>query len=174
MSSLQPSPEFLAEDIRSHTIVACSICMGFAVVSFVMRITSRGLQRDRFRASDYLALADARLGVGLHIQRVPASNIRTILLTSFIGQLFYGIGFTTIKLSILLLYRRIFVTRLVKVGSLILSVFVILWGIAFIIVCIFDCKPIHGYWDLSVPSKCLDQGDFYIGFAVPNMLPTSS
>ncbi|KAK6079548.1 hypothetical protein SCUP234_05717 [Seiridium cupressi] len=184
MSVSQPSPEFLAEDVRSNTIIVCCVCMGLALASFVMRVAARGLQRDRLLISDHLALAgllcalavsiivlnNARLGVGLHIQRVPYSNIRTILLTSFMGEFFYGVGFTLIKLSILLLYRRIFVTRLVKVGSIFLAVFVILWGIAFVIVCIFDCNPINGYWDLNVPSKCLSQSDFYIGFAVPNMV----
>jgi hypothetical protein len=115
-------------------------------------------------------LADARLGVGLHVNRVPFENIRTIMLTSWIGQLFYGIGFTVIKLSILRLYQQIFPSQLVRMGSNILGIASIMWGVAYILVAIFECDPVYGYWDFSIESRCLSQLDFYIGFAVPNMV----
>jgi hypothetical protein len=184
MSVTNPTPEFLAEDVRSDTIVVCGVMMGLSIASFGMRISSRHLKGNRSSLADYLAfvglitslvisiivLNNARLGVGLHINRVSGENIRIILLTSWIGQLFYGIGFTVLKLSILRLYQQIFPSTLVQIGVKVLGVAAILWGIAYILVAIFECDPIQGYWDFSVESQCLNQLDFYVGFAVPNMV----
>ncbi|KAH7319576.1 hypothetical protein B0I35DRAFT_215000 [Stachybotrys elegans] len=184
MSVTNPTPEWLAEDVRSDTIVVCGVMMGLSIATFVMRIGSRHIKGGSFMLSDYLALAglvsslvisiivlnNARLGVGLHVNRVSFGNIRTIMLTSWIGQLFYGIGFTVIKLSILRLYQQIFPSQLVNIGSYVLGAASLMWGIAYILVAIFECDPVQGYWDFTIQSRCLSQLDFYIGFAVPNMV----
>lgn len=110
------------------------------------------------------------MGLGLHNDQVSMSNLRLILLTSFISEIIYTMGFVSIKLSILMLFRHIFPTRLVMVSSVVLSVFVCMWGIALLLVSIFSCNPIHGFWDTTVPSKCVDTKWFFIGNAIPNIL----
>lgn len=35
---------------------------------------------------------------------------------------------------------------------------------------VFTCTPVRGYWDHSVPSKCIDSNKFYIGITIPNII----
>jgi hypothetical protein len=34
---------------------------------------------------------------------------------------------------------------------------------------VFACDPIRGFWDKSIPSKCIDQNKFFIGISFPNI-----
>lgn len=110
------------------------------------------------------------MGLGLHIYHVPTPDVRGILLTTFIGEMFYTVGFVSIKLSILLLFRSLFPTRLVKISSTVLAVFVCMWGIALLLVSIFSCNPVYGFWEITIPSTCVDSKWFFIGNAIPNIL----
>ncbi|KAI0147572.1 hypothetical protein GGR57DRAFT_515601 [Xylariaceae sp. FL1272] len=173
-----------SDDLRGHIITSIIPCMVLGFLALLLRLLSRRIKRSSLVSSDYLAVAgficswavslvvisEARLGLGLHIDRVPLPNIRLILLTTFVGELFYSIGFTVIKLSILMLYRQLFPTRFINTSTTILSIFVVLWGVALLLVSIFSCRPIHGFWDLDVPSTCVDSKLFFVGNAVPNIL----
>lgn len=44
------------------------------------------------------------------------------------------------------------------------------WWIALIIVQVFSCDPIHGYWDPSIPSDCVNAARYYTAIAIPNIL----
>ena len=52
----------------------------------------------------------------------------------------------------------------------ILSTTVVLWALASILVSIFACKPIRGYWDEAIKSTCINMKWFFIGNAVPNIV----
>ena len=47
---------------------------------------------------------------------------------------------------------------------------VIAWGIAVILVSIFQCNPVLGAWDLTVPATCITLRKFYLANAVPNIV----
>lgn len=68
----------------------------------------------------------------------------------------YLINITLIKISMMLLYGRIFETlgwqRLVRYTMIICVVKVI----AFLFPLIFQCQPINAIWDSSVKASCLD------------------
>ena len=44
------------------------------------------------------------------------------------------------------------------------------WFIAVLLVSIFSCAPIHGYWDRTVPATCIDTRAFYLGNSIANIL----
>lgn len=46
---------------------------------------------------------------------------------------------------------------------------VIAWGIALLLVSIFSCKPVNGFWDITIPSVCINTRNFFIGNSVPNI-----
>ena len=73
-------------------------------------------------------------------------------------------------MSILLFYKRVFSSPKFILTTKILGGFVIAWWIVVVIVQIFSCNPIRGYWDASIPSKCINAADYYTGVAVPNIL----
>lgn len=88
----------------------------------------------------------------------------------FAGGIIYPLAITAIKASILLLYQRMFDTPKFVLSVRIIGAVVAAWCIAVVLVQIFDCNPIHGFWDTSTPSTCIDGAHFYIGSAVPNIL----
>ena len=47
---------------------------------------------------------------------------------------------------------------------------VIAWGIAVFLVSIFQCNPIRGAWDLTVPATCIPLPKFCLSNAVPNII----
>lgn len=44
------------------------------------------------------------------------------------------------------------------------------WWIVVILIQIFSCNPVNGFWDTSVPSTCVNAAHFYIAVAVPNII----
>lgn len=75
-----------------------------------------------------------------------------------------------VKISILLMYARIFPTRSFRIAAYILGSIVISWVIAIICVSVFQCTPIAKAWDTSLPGTCINLKDSFVGNAVPNIL----
>lgn len=173
-----------AEDVRGRTIASVIVCMVLAIVALIMRLASRRIKNLSLMLSDYFAIAgtvfacvtsllvvyEARNGLGLHNELVPSSNVTQILLATFAGEIVYTVGFTLVKLSIIALYRQLFPTRLMLVSTTILAILVTMWGIALVLVSIFSCNPIRGFWDHSIPSQCINSQWFFIGNSIPNIL----
>jgi hypothetical protein len=74
------------------------------------------------------------------------------------------------KLSILLFYRRIFATRIFRQITNAVGFVVLAWFAAVILVSIFSCVPVNGYWDRTVPATCIDSRAFYLGNSIANIL----
>lgn len=75
------------------------------------------------------------------------------------------------KISILLLYRRIFATAsfrkaVLKVGGAVLA-----WAVAAILALIFQCHPISGLWnpDLTFSNQCFNLSMYYSSVSGSNM-----
>ena len=119
-----------------------------------------------FKVSDILSIA---FEVELHVFDEYYIIILPLLQSVFAISLVYVSAITTIKLSIILFYRKLFNGPTFKVIAAILSGVVIAWWLAVILVEVFSCHPISGMWDTSVNSTCVDAVHFYIGVAVPNV-----
>lgn len=50
-----------------------------------------------------------------------------------------------------------------------IGLMVIAWGVALLLASIFSCRPVSGFWDITIPSVCINTGSFYIGNSVPNI-----
>ena len=88
----------------------------------------------------------------------------------FAAEICYGICLPLIKISILLLYRSIFPTRGFTIATNVVGAFVLAWGIACLLVSIFSCTPIYGFWDITTPSTCINTRKFFMGIAIPNII----
>ena len=85
-------------------------------------------------------------------------------------------------------YWRIF-TKAVRVPTYILAGITVAWGVVGvgdrgessstsatnenikILVTLFQCNPVRGYWDRNIPSHCIINGNaYYIAMAIPNIL----
>ena len=88
----------------------------------------------------------------------------------FAYELIYASAILTIKLCILSFYRRIFAVAEFKILSSIVVAVVIAWWIAIVLVSIFSCHPINGFWDATVKPRCINTEAFFVGNAVPNIV----
>jgi hypothetical protein len=45
------------------------------------------------------------------------------------------------------------------------------WWVAVVFISIFSCSPIYGFWDkTTIQAHCVNNKEFYIGNAVPNIV----
>ena len=100
-------------------------------------------------------------------------NVRQILITGFVEEIFYSLTLPLIKISILFLYYSLFPGKFMKLSCYVIGAFTIAWAIAILLVAIFSCQPIHGFWDvfmMNPPPQCIDHTKFFIGNSVPNIV----
>lgn len=86
------------------------------------------------------------------------------------ADILYTMSLLAIKISILQLYRSIFPGRGFTITTSVVGAGVIAWGVAVILVSIFQCNPIRGAWDLTIPATCIPLPRFYLSNAVPNIV----
>ncbi|KAF3013557.1 hypothetical protein E8E14_010598 [Neopestalotiopsis sp. 37M] len=85
-------------------------------------------------------------------------------------EVLYSILITLVKLSVLVMYRRVFPTTLVLRGTYVLGALSIAWWIAVILVTFLQCTPLNGMWELfTVKTTCMDKLGLFIGNAIPNL-----
>lgn len=86
----------------------------------------------------------------------------------------YAMGQVTVKVSLCLLYRQIFTSRTLHRIIDVTIVYSVAWGIAFVGVALFSCRPIHAFWDFTLQglptTYCINNHAWYVGQAVPNIL----
>lgn len=73
----------------------------------------------------------------------------------YVAQIFYKITINLTKISILLLYRRIFVQRWFRISSLVLMGLITAYMIATAAASIWQCNPMAGAWDKSLKPTCI-------------------
>jgi hypothetical protein len=83
----------------------------------------------------------------------------------------YKVVITVNKISFLCLYLRIFIQpifRKICYGGI---VFLVCWGLAYILVTIFQCIPVAAFWDHQITQKtCVDSKAQWLSYAVINIL----
>lgn len=83
----------------------------------------------------------------------------------------YKVVITVNKISFLCLYLRIFIQptfRKICFGGI---VFLVCWGLAYILVTIFQCLPVDAFWDHHITKKsCVNSEAQWLSYAVINIL----
>lgn len=95
-------------------------------------------------------------------------HIAGVLFLAF--DILYTTTISITKVSIILFYRRIFDTPVFRKSTNAVGFFVLAWFTAVILVSVFSCVPVNGYWDHTVPATCIDSRAFYLGISIANIL----
>ncbi|KAE8380874.1 hypothetical protein BDV26DRAFT_114792 [Aspergillus bertholletiae] len=156
-----------------------------AVVSILLRFVARYMRKIPLGADDYLIVASLALlftisgialgmihyGLGHSKVDLPAKHSLMVAKLLYIFEIIYVINLLTIKLSILMMYRRIFtnISRLFRVGAMICGAIVTLWATAFVPAAIFQCTPIAKAWDIDIPGHCISLQLAFYCVALPNI-----
>ncbi|MCJ1261267.1 hypothetical protein MMC22_001131 [Lobaria immixta] len=169
---------------RGHAIIRYTTAVAvLATVIVIARLISKRLHKTNWNSSDYtvvlglagcwgmtgIVIRSVSYGLGKHVQVVPLENITNILKITFASEVIYSITFPVIKISILLLYRSLFPGRGFATITNAIGLMVIAWGVALLLVSIFSCRPVNGFWDITIPSVCINTRSFFIGNSVPNI-----
>ncbi|PYI09979.1 integral membrane protein [Aspergillus sclerotiicarbonarius CBS 121057] len=112
------------------------------------------------------SLATERYGANRHIWDVPLPWIPIITKYNLAFQLTFSLSCSIVKLSVLWFCKRLIGTgskglyKLYYIVLIISLVFVALCCIVFLLVSIFQCTPIHAFWDLEpmYPYHCVNYG----------------
>lgn len=99
----------------------------------------------------------------------PIPTDRTIVFQqiNYAAQITQTLTFAFTKLSVLLLYRRIFTGELFRRALWVMFAIVAMWTIGFFFSNLLQCWPISTNWDYSgfVTSKCIDTNMMYLAQA---------
>ncbi|KAE8139007.1 hypothetical protein BDV38DRAFT_270203 [Aspergillus pseudotamarii] len=137
---MQVSTASVHEDRGPSLWVVNSIFIGLATLAVIARFVARKLKNLALAADDWAI---------------------------FVALIFYILAPPTVKLSLLLLYRRIFVSsrflNIVYAIGTIISV----WAIIMTFLAIFNCKPISAFW--TGQGKCIPFKQFAVGYAIVNI-----
>ncbi|KAL8677059.1 MAG: hypothetical protein Q9186_006488 [Xanthomendoza sp. 1 TL-2023] len=125
------------------------------------------------RAPMMLAVFTLENGAGKHVQRDwPPERLENFFIYTYANEIVYASIVTCIKSSVLCLYLRIFGVN--KNFAIIVKCFlvvVIMWGVAVLLTTIFQCNPVKGAWDISVPrDQCFSLRTWLIATNVPNII----
>ncbi|KAE8166586.1 hypothetical protein BDV40DRAFT_296373 [Aspergillus tamarii] len=175
---MNSQPSWLRDNVIAVNVLA--------LVSIVLRFVARRIRKVVIGADDYLIVASLALlftisgialgmihyGLGYNKVDLPAERSLMVAKLLYVFEIIYVINLLTIKLSILMMYRRIFtnISRLFRVGAMICGAVVTLWATAFVPTAIFQCTPVAKAWDIDIPGHCINlQLGFYC-VALPNIL----
>ncbi len=88
------------------------------------------------------------------------------------GMVVYSFTITTAKVSVLLLYRRIFATQAFRRRTTVIMILCITWSIVAIFTEIFQCRPFSAAFNLEhiLTDSCIDLQAYYWGIAISNLL----
>ncbi|KAI9852612.1 MAG: hypothetical protein M1838_000060 [Thelocarpon superellum] len=151
----------------------------------VLRFWSQRLIKARLHWDDYTMLASLVLMFGLwtifilmywyfrvgkHEITVSPSMGESGLLMLYIGQVLYCFTYSLIKISILLLYHRLFVLPWFRLCTKICLGFVICFIVGGTAASIFTCNPIDGFWKMYVPATCIDALAVYYATSSINLV----
>ncbi|KAK0511558.1 hypothetical protein JMJ35_006131 [Cladonia borealis] len=172
------------EDRASEIVISHAVLLPLAVIAVVARFIARRLCRAHIGLDDYMIVVALLAAIGeatgallcvanggaKHAVTVkdPIKLNKLILVT----EAFYIPGVTAVKLSALLLYRRIFPSKNFRR---------ILWIVGGAIICytipqppilIFQCVPISGAWDpaVHIRAKCVPLNDIFTAFGSLNVV----
>ncbi|KAF3028531.1 hypothetical protein E8E15_008997 [Penicillium rubens] len=88
----------------------------------------------------------------------------------FANEISYTLLVPTIKVSILLLYRRIFSVPKFQLASLLAGGLVLAWCLAVFITVLVQCRPISFNWNKNQSGTCISAKSFFFGNAISNLL----
>ncbi|KAI1461517.1 hypothetical protein F4805DRAFT_412295 [Annulohypoxylon moriforme] len=161
----------LAHDARANVLitVVCIVCT-VATIAVGLRLYTRSCMLKQLGVDDYLifvawafALAtgisqsmNTRDGLGRHTWDLgSAIELRNYLKGFYISITLYNTGLLFVKLAFLTQYYRVFSLKNMRMTFIAAMIIIGCWSLSQIIVGIFTCDPVDGFWEKSADSKCI-------------------
>ena len=165
------------ENRSANLIISHALCLPLAVTAVILRFISRRSIKARLQADDWLIIAAlslytgqitsgflaVRFGAGRHavLLQNPVPFAKMVIA---IGVL-YSFAIAAVKLSVLLMYRRLFPNRRFQIILWCFGAFILCYTTSQALVIIFNCQPIEAAWEPLINGKCtrLDTNAIVVG-----------
>ncbi|KAF5025632.1 hypothetical protein F66182_2238 [Fusarium sp. NRRL 66182] len=172
-------PGFDKENIQPWTVEVVVSMTILALASCVLRLYSRHLKAQKLWWDDYVILfsmawnlavvgfifAMHANGMGLHADKVPVPQIIMMAKWLVVAEVLYAWNLGWTKLSLLLMYYRIFRVPYFKKMAWLVGTFVFAWVICITFLFIFICVPVEKLWYPDLPGYCINQVGTWIANA---------
>jgi hypothetical protein len=109
-------------------------------------------------------------GLGRPASTVTPHALETFLKLLVSSQIIFLTGIMLAKLSILQLYLRIFTSKSFRIVVHVIHGIVLAWWLAFILLSIFQCKPIDKSYRPWKEGRCISLQGAYYGSGLPDIL----
>ncbi|KAL8993560.1 MAG: hypothetical protein Q9169_006256 [Polycauliona sp. 2 TL-2023] len=154
------------------SLVAGSNIAGFSKVAEAMKAQGdwwavRGVHRDLMRDMKGAIYG----GIGKHTSELSPTEQIIHLKCYFAVFLTYGAAYASTKLSILLLYMRIFPVRGVRWACWVVGTLALADGLVIILFGFCQCRPFNFVWNRAIPGgHCLPFVPLYWGLGTPTVI----
>ncbi|PKX88685.1 uncharacterized protein P174DRAFT_455344 [Aspergillus novofumigatus IBT 16806] len=170
---------------RGFTLWIWSVVLVIVAGFFVLGRLAIRFHNRRIGTDDWVILASliasvlltvtecsaVHYGYGKQLKDIAFDDRAKALKWFYGAQIVYKVVITVNKVSFLCLYLRIFIQpvfRRVCYGGI---AFLSAWGLAYILVTIFQCTPVNAYWDKSITQKtCVNSKAQWLSYAVINIV----
>ncbi|CAL3973091.1 unnamed protein product [Diplocarpon coronariae] len=173
----------LSEDRRASTRNLSLVFLALALVFVVLRLWARFKHSQKYGMDDWLIVVSLVLlggsvactivainnGVGLHSGALTLEQGMTFPKVLLVNQPLYITAILTIKISIVLMYYRIFPVRSMKLGAYIMSVITVLWWIPLIILTQTHCLPHKKLYMPWVPGHCVNEQALILALSITSI-----
>ncbi|KAF5492224.1 hypothetical protein CGCS363_v011489 [Colletotrichum siamense] len=156
-----------------------------SIISVLARLAAARVSGRRFTWDDWLAIASLvfiagvftgtmlwlRFGLGRHevvVQEEDPMNIVYFYQTIFANEILYPFGLATARLSLVVLYHRIFGLFNARYYLYGLMAFIMAWAIYATLPLILACNPVSNFW--TNHKNCIDISKLYISIAVGSII----
>ncbi|KAI9037982.1 uncharacterized protein KD926_011414 [Aspergillus affinis] len=109
-------------------------------------------------------------GMGLHADTLHPNSVVMIAKYLVVAEILYVFNLVWTKLSILLMYYRIFRFGYFKTWAYIIGAFIICWVICITFLFVFICVPVQKLWYPYLEGHCINQVGTWIANAVSTIV----
>ena len=183
-SALPGLPGYNPHSIQPWTVEVIVSVTVLSAVAVALRLLSRHIKGQKLWWDDYMILfslawnllvvgfifAMNASGMGLHADTVPIDSIVMMAKFLVVAEVLYVYNLVWTKLSILLMYYRIFRFPYFKKMAYGIGAFVAAWVICITFLFIFICVPVEKLWYPDLPGHCIDQVGTWIANAASTIL----
>ncbi|KAL8967516.1 MAG: hypothetical protein Q9183_002882 [Haloplaca sp. 2 TL-2023] len=173
-------PIFYRETVALQVSMLILSTTSVALRCLARRKKNAGLKSDDFWAIAALVLFMAYLGFsfwglfnggGLNLLTVPPSVAESGLKATYGAGILAILTITAPKLSILFLYRRIFlVDKALRLASTIMLVICAAWCLASVLPLAFKCTPVKKAWQPLIEGHCINMKTYLLAEEIPNCI----
>ncbi|KAF2853823.1 hypothetical protein T440DRAFT_389092 [Plenodomus tracheiphilus IPT5] len=113
-------------------------------------------------------------GLGTHVWVLPTLTIiesmKNCILYLYVCQILYAFAIASTKIAIISSYLRFIQHKGFRMTMYVIAMIVIGQWITGVLVPIFQCSPVAGAWDFTIPRKCIDYISYLYASSAVNVL----